>query len=53
MVIMTLAYAQRTGDTAYLKQHYDILRQWTDFLVDEALFPGDQISTDDFAGSLP
>lgn len=52
MVIMTLAYAQRSGDTAYLSQHYDILRQWTEYLVEEALIPADQISTDDFAGSL-
>jgi hypothetical protein len=52
MLIMTLAYAQRTGDNAYLNQHYKILTQWTQFLVDEALVPANQISTDDFAGSL-
>ncbi|KAK6432058.1 hypothetical protein LTR95_011776 [Oleoguttula sp. CCFEE 5521] len=52
MLIMTLAYAQRANDTAYLAQHYDILRQWNNYLVDEALLPQDQISTDDFAGSL-
>ena len=53
MIIMTLAYAQRTGDNGYLNQHYDILQQWNDFLIEEALIPADQISTDDFAGSLP
>lgn len=52
MLIMTLAYSQRTGDTDYLTQHYDILNQWTQFLVQEALIPANQISTDDFAGSL-
>jgi hypothetical protein len=52
MLIMTLAYAQRTSDTAYLTQHYSILDQWTQYLIDEALIPADQISTDDFAGSL-
>ncbi|KAI1762401.1 glutaminase A [Hypoxylon sp. FL1150] len=52
MVIMVLAYAQRTGDDAYLTQHYPILKQWAGYLVDEALIPADQISTDDFAGSL-
>ena len=55
MLIMTLAYAQRAPgglDTAYLSQHYSILKQWTGYLVDEALIPADQISTDDFAGSL-
>lgn len=52
MVIMTLAYAQRTGDTAYLSKHYETLKQWTSFLVNDALIPMNQISTDDFAGSL-
>lgn len=52
MLIMTLAYAQRTNDTKYLAQHYDILKQWTEYLVQEALIPANQISTDDFAGSL-
>lgn len=52
MLIMTLGYAQRTGDTAYLTQHIDKLTQWAGYLVDEALIPANQISTDDFAGSL-
>jgi hypothetical protein len=52
MIIMVLAYAQRTKDTAYLNQHYDILKKWAGYLVDESLIPADQISTDDFAGSL-
>lgn len=52
MLIMTLAYAQRANDDAYLAQHYDILKQWTGYLVAEALIPQNQISTDDFAGSL-
>ena len=52
MIIMTLAYAQRANDVSYLNQHYDILRQWNDFLVSDALYPNNQISTDDFAGAL-
>ncbi|KAI1121927.1 glutaminase GtaA [Nemania abortiva] len=52
MIIMVLAYYQRTKDTAYLKQHYSILTQWAGYLIDESLIPADQISTDDFAGSL-
>jgi hypothetical protein len=51
MLIMTLAYAQRANDNAYLTEHYQILKQWTGYLIDEALIPADQISTDDFAGS--
>jgi len=52
MLIMTLAYAQRANDNAYLSQHYAILRQWNEYLVEEAIIPANQISTDDFAGSL-
>ncbi|KAI1380637.1 glutaminase A [Hypoxylon crocopeplum] len=52
MIIMVLAYAQRANDDAYLTQHYPILKQWAGYLIDEALIPADQISTDDFAGSL-
>ncbi|USW48528.1 hypothetical protein Slin15195_G018470 [Septoria linicola] len=51
MLIMTLAYAQRANDNAYLTQHYQILKQWTGYLIDEALIPANQISTDDFAGA--
>ena len=52
MILMTLAYAQRADDNAYLTQHYQILDAWTQYLIQEALIPADQISTDDFAGSL-
>jgi hypothetical protein len=52
MLLMTLAYAQRADDNAYLTQHYQILDAWTQYLIEEALIPADQISTDDFAGSL-
>lgn len=52
MLIMTLAYAQRANDNAYLTQHYKILNQWTQYLIEEALIPANQISTDDFAGAL-
>lgn len=52
MLIMVLSYAQRASDTPYLSQHYAILDQWTQYLIEEALIPANQISTDDFAGSL-
>ncbi|KAF2646103.1 glutaminase GtaA [Massarina eburnea CBS 473.64] len=51
-LIMLLAYAQRSGNTDYLKQHYAILKQWADFLVQDSLYPANQLSTDDFAGHL-
>ncbi|KAJ5124174.1 uncharacterized protein N7515_007999 [Penicillium bovifimosum] len=52
MLIMTLAYAQKSGNTQYLRDHYNLLKQWTSYLVDDSLYPANQISTDDFAGSL-
>lgn len=52
MINMALAVAQKTGNVEYLKLHYDILKQWNDYLVLDSLIPSDQISTDDFAGSL-
>ncbi|KAL4873612.1 hypothetical protein BDV12DRAFT_81320 [Aspergillus spectabilis] len=52
MVIMALAYALESNDTAYLDQHHDMLRQWTNYLVEDAIYPANQISTDDFAGPL-
>jgi len=52
MIIMALAYAQRANDNAFLTKHYDILRQWNEYLIEEALIPANQISTDDFAGAL-
>ena len=53
MLIMTLAYAQRANDSAYLTKHYNILKQWNSYLVDAALAPqgDDSLSTDDFAGA--
>lgn len=53
MLIMTLAYAKKANDTAYLSTHYKILNQWTQYLIEESLIPANQISTDDFAGALP
>lgn len=52
MVIMTLAYALKASDADYLSTHYNLLKKWTTYLVDDALYPANQISTDDFAGSL-
>lgn len=52
MLIMALAYYQKTKDLGYLKDHYKILKQWSQFLVEESLYPAEQQSTDDFAGTL-
>jgi hypothetical protein len=51
-IIMVLAYVQRSGDTDYIKQHYPILNQWAEYLIEDSLYPAEQLSTDDFAGHL-
>jgi hypothetical protein len=51
-IIMVLAYVQRSGDSDYVKQHYTILKQWAEYLVEDSLYPAEQLSTDDFAGHL-
>ncbi|KAF8974432.1 DUF1793-domain-containing protein [Flammula alnicola] len=52
MVIMALSYAQKTGDNSQIQQYLALLNQWTQFLITDSLIPANQISTDDFAGSL-
>ena len=52
MITMMLAYYQRSGDKDFLVAHYETLSQWNNYLIEEALIPANQISTDDFAGSL-
>ncbi|GAA5829765.1 hypothetical protein JCM11251_007872 [Rhodosporidiobolus azoricus] len=52
MLWMALAYYQATGDKAWIEKNYDLFKQWTGFLLDEGLIPGEQLSTDDFAGTL-
>ncbi|KDR83620.1 hypothetical protein GALMADRAFT_85982 [Galerina marginata CBS 339.88] len=52
MIIMALSYAQKTGDLSQLQQYQALLDQWTQFLIEDSLIPANQISTDDFAGSL-
>ncbi|KAL6709069.1 hypothetical protein ACN47E_001885 [Coniothyrium glycines] len=51
-IIMVLAYVQLSGDTQYAKDHYLILRQWVEYLIEDSLLPAEQLSTDDFAGHL-
>lgn len=55
MLLMSAAYLART-DSATVKgfctAHYAILKQWADYLVDNALDPGFQNQTDDFTGFI-
>ncbi|KAF5369606.1 hypothetical protein D9757_010466 [Collybiopsis confluens] len=53
MINMILDYTQRTGDTSVATRYSGLLTQWANYLVANTLFPADQLSTTDFAGSLP
>ncbi len=52
MLIMSAAYLKRGGPKSFATQHYAILKQWADYLVDNALDPGYQNQTDDFTGFI-
>ncbi|PVF95783.1 DUF1793-domain-containing protein [Serendipita vermifera] len=52
MIIMTLSHFHKTGDKSLMTTYWSLLDQWTQFLIEEALIPANQISTDDFAGPL-
>jgi hypothetical protein len=52
MLIMTLSYTQKTGDKYLISTYTKLLDQWTQFLITDSLIPGNQLSTDDFAGRL-
>ena len=54
MIIMSYAYYAFTGETSlpWLQSHYPKLQQWASYLIEFSLVPGNQLSTDDFAGTL-
>ncbi|KAI0750697.1 DUF1793-domain-containing protein [Daedaleopsis nitida] len=52
MLIMTLSYVQKSGDLSLIQTYYSLLDQWAQFLIQDSLIPAEQLSTDDFAGTL-
>ncbi|KAG9084530.1 hypothetical protein FS749_005150 [Ceratobasidium sp. UAMH 11750] len=52
MLIMALSYTRATKDNSLISNNYNLLTQWTQFLVEDSLIPAEQLSTDDFAGHL-
>ncbi|KAG9119896.1 hypothetical protein FRC07_004856, partial [Ceratobasidium sp. 392] len=52
MLIMALSYTRATKDLSLVTNNYNLLTQWTQFLVNDSLIPALQLSTDDFAGHL-
>ncbi|KAL5533554.1 hypothetical protein ACEPAG_14 [Sanghuangporus baumii] len=51
MLIMTLAYSQRSGNGTFLSRHYALLRSWAEYLESNALTPTNQRSPDSVSGS--
>ena len=52
MILMAYAYYKFSGNLAYVQQHYAKLQQFASYLMEYALLPGLQLSTDDSAGAL-
>ena len=52
MVAAYLRFAAKSDAAAYATAHYKVLKQWADYLVQNALDPGFQNQTDDFTGFI-
>jgi hypothetical protein len=52
MLIMAAAYLKRVPSESFAARHYQIFKQWADYLVANALDPGLQNQTDDFTGFI-
>ena len=52
MLILVAALARAEGSAAYAASHWELLRQWAEYLVTAGFDPGEQLCTDDFSGVL-
>lgn len=50
MLTLAAAISKIEGNTDYVKQYWDILTTWTDYLAENGQDPANQLCTDDFAG---
>ncbi|CAE6470684.1 unnamed protein product [Rhizoctonia solani] len=50
MIIMTYAFMRYTGDAELPAVHYDTLKTWADYLVENALFYSPEVTGDWFVG---
>ncbi len=52
MLILLRALEMASGDTSFAHHYWPVLTKWKDYLAKYGLRPGNQLSTDDFAGHL-
>ncbi len=52
MLVMTAVVCEQDGNAEFARPHYDVLKQWTKYLLEFGADPGEQLCTDDFAGHL-
>jgi hypothetical protein len=52
MLLMFAALAKIEGNANYANRYWPQLQKWAEFLRKEGMDPGNQLSTDDFAGHL-
>jgi len=52
MLIMTAAVCAAEGKPDFAAEHWHLLRQWSQYLTNFGMDPGNQLCTDDFAGHL-
>jgi hypothetical protein len=53
MLTLAAQLSIQDGNIEYVKPYWDILTQWTDYLVENGQDPSNQLCTDDFAGHWP
>ncbi len=50
MLTLAAQICKQDGNTSFVDPYWDILQEWTDYLVENGLHPANQLCTDDFAG---
>ena len=52
MLLCVASVCFKKQDMTYFKEHFELLKQWADYLVKIGYNPDNQLCTDDFAGHL-